>query len=141
MVCHEVRKRGRGPSRGRPSGRLVRLQACRPPQTRRFPMDTGMRPVSNACSRAPGGVPDDRGQRSSGKSRVEWPEIFGWNARADSPGTGPTEPVEDNPVPSGREVTACAPSRAIAEPRAGVGSGGRTTSDRDTRQACPHPTR
>ena len=50
MVCREVRETGRGTSRTGPSGRLIRHPASRPPQSCRFCLDTGMRPVSNACS-------------------------------------------------------------------------------------------
>ena len=58
MVRGEVRGTGRGTSRTGPSGRLFRRLACRPPQTRRFSLDTGMRPVSNACPGESGEVPD-----------------------------------------------------------------------------------
>jgi hypothetical protein len=58
MVCREVRKTGRGPRRTGPAGRLIRLQACRPPQIRRFSLDTGTRPVSNACPGESGEVTD-----------------------------------------------------------------------------------
>src|SRR5262249_40561716 len=40
MVRREVRETGRGMSRADPAGRLIRFQACRPPQTRRFSLDT-----------------------------------------------------------------------------------------------------
>src|SRR3954469_11119528 len=88
MVCREVRKRGRGTTRTRAAGRLIRLQACRPSQTRRFSLDTRMRPVSNACSRAPGGVSNDEVNVHLGKPgpwcppfidlRVPWPCTNGW---------------------------------------------------------------
>ena len=50
MVRREVRETGRGTSRTGPSGRLFRHPAFRPPESRRYCLDTGMRPVSNACS-------------------------------------------------------------------------------------------
>jgi hypothetical protein len=59
MVCWEVRVTGRGTSRRGPSGRSDGHPACRPLRSRRFSLDTGMRPVSNACSGQPGEVPDD----------------------------------------------------------------------------------
>ena len=43
MVCREVRETGRGTSRTGPSGRLYGYLACRPPQSRRFSLDTGRR--------------------------------------------------------------------------------------------------
>jgi len=57
MVCCEVRETGPGTSRTRPSERLFRHLSCPPAQSRRFSLDTGMRPVSNACSVEPGEVP------------------------------------------------------------------------------------
>ncbi len=59
MVCRKVRATGRGTSRTGPSGRRFRHLACRLPRSRRFSLDPGMRPVSNACSGEPGEVPDD----------------------------------------------------------------------------------
>ena len=59
MVCRKVRETSRGTSRRGPSGQPVGHPACRPRRFRRFFLDTGMRPVSNACSGTPGGVPDD----------------------------------------------------------------------------------
>jgi hypothetical protein len=76
MVCREVRETGRGTSRTGPSGRLFRHLACRPPQSRRFVLDTGMRPVPNASSGEPGEVPDDEvnahlGNPGQGKDSCE----------------------------------------------------------------------
>ena len=59
MVRREVRETGRGTSRRGPSGRPDGHPACRPLRSRRFSLDTGMRPVSNACSGEPGEVPDN----------------------------------------------------------------------------------
>jgi hypothetical protein len=58
MVCCEVGVTGRGTSRRGPSERSDGPPACRPPRSRRFSLDTGMRRVSNASSGEPGEVPD-----------------------------------------------------------------------------------
>lgn len=59
MVRRELREAGQGTSRRGPPGRPVGPPAGRPLQIRRFFFDTGMRPVSDACSRAPGEAPDN----------------------------------------------------------------------------------
>src|SRR5262249_35330799 len=59
MVCREVRETGRRTSRRGPSGHPDGHPACRPRRPRRFFLDTGMRPVSNACPGEPDEVPDN----------------------------------------------------------------------------------
>ena len=59
MVCREARETGRGTSRTGPPGRRFRHLARWLPRSRRFSLDLGMRPVSNACSGEPGEVPND----------------------------------------------------------------------------------
>ena len=58
MVRREVRETGRGTSRRGPSGRPDGHPARRPLRSRRVFLDTGMRPLSNACSGEPGEYPD-----------------------------------------------------------------------------------
>ena len=55
MVRREVRMTGQGTSRRGPSGHPAR----RPLRSRRFSLDTGLRPVSDACSGEPREVPDN----------------------------------------------------------------------------------
>ncbi len=59
MVRREVRETGRGTSRGGRRGVRSGIRLADRSESRRFSLDTGMRPVSNACSGEPGEVPDD----------------------------------------------------------------------------------
>jgi len=66
------------------------IRLCRPLQSRRFFLDKGMRPVSNACSGEPGEVPDDEvnahlGNLGSSRGNKTAIELFsagirGWEA-------------------------------------------------------------
>ena len=59
MVRREVGETGRGTSRTGPPGRSVEHPACRPLRSRRFFLNTSIRPVSNASSGESGEVPED----------------------------------------------------------------------------------
>jgi hypothetical protein len=59
MVRREVKETGRRASRRGPPGRLDGHPARRPRRSRRFFLDTGMRPVSNRYSGETDEVPDN----------------------------------------------------------------------------------
>ena len=71
MVRREVRETGRGTGRGGPSRRSIGHPACRTPRSRRFFPGHGDAARVQCVFRRAGRGPGRRGQRSSGKSRLQ----------------------------------------------------------------------
>ena len=71
MVRRELRKPVKNRVVGGPSGRPIGHPARRPPISPAYPLDSGIRPESNASSGDPGEVPDDEVNAHLGNPGVE----------------------------------------------------------------------
>jgi hypothetical protein len=71
MVRRELRRPVKNRVVGRPSGRPIGHPARRPPISPAYPLDSGIRPESNASSGDSGEVPDDEVNAHLGNPGVE----------------------------------------------------------------------